>query len=156
MENVLGQPSGSGFHDGARERANGANCSSWSKACTRVSDRTKVLNPLTIRDVSLSPRHMLHILRIDQKYFESCCFQDLVKRDRVDAGRFHRDCTHAGLLQPFGCREQISCENRKTPKTRAVSRSAATATKISSAARPIVHMKRAIQTFDATAPINPP
>jgi hypothetical protein len=47
------------------------------------------LDPLAVLDVSLAAWNVADVPSVDQKYFETGCFQLLVKRYPVDPRRFH-------------------------------------------------------------------
>src|SRR5450631_2992249 len=84
------------------ERAYGTDESRWPKAGTEQSNRMQVLEPLAIGYVCLPARYVLHVLCVDEVNFETACFQDLIDRNPVHAGRLHRDRMNPALLQPVG------------------------------------------------------
>ena len=62
---------------------------------------------MTVGDVGLPARHILHILSIDKIDFKSTCFEDLVDRNPVHARRFHSDGTNVTGLKPICQSNQI-------------------------------------------------
>ena len=74
------------------------------------TDDVQLAQPLTIRDVALAARHVLHMSRIDEVYLESTGLQNLVDGNPVDPCRFHGDAGDATRGQPVGEAQQITGE----------------------------------------------
>jgi hypothetical protein len=77
---------------------------------TQQSNRMQILNPLTVRDIALATRYILHVLRIHKKYLEASRLEDLIERNPVHSGGFHRYRSNTAELQPVGQFVQVSCE----------------------------------------------
>src|ERR1035441_1156665 len=74
-------------------------------------------NPLTVRNVALAPGNVLHMMCVNQEDFEPVRFQDLIKRNPVNASRLHGYGPDVALAQPIGQCDQISseCTERTDP-----------------------------------------
>jgi hypothetical protein len=51
----------------------------------------KLAQPCGIADIGFAPRHVLGVTRIDQNDLKSVLLEDLIGRDPIDTGGFHRD-----------------------------------------------------------------
>jgi hypothetical protein len=60
------------------------------------------LEPLAVHDIALPGRDVLDVPRVDEHHVEPAGLQDLVERDPVDPGGFHRDAGDAAGQQPVG------------------------------------------------------
>ena len=60
----------------------------------------KLPQPLAVLNVALAPAHVVHVTGVDQQHFEAALLEDLVERDPVDPGRFHRYRLDPALRQP--------------------------------------------------------
>ena len=49
------------------------------------SNRMQIPDSLTVRNIALAPRNVLHMMCVNQEDFEPLRFQDLIKRNLVDA-----------------------------------------------------------------------
>src|ERR1039458_7939641 len=96
------------------ERSYGADKSRWPETGTEQTNRMQVLEPLAIGYVCLPARNVFHVLCVDQIDLESPCFQNLIDRNPVHAGRLHRDRMNPALLQPVGQGMQIASECGET------------------------------------------
>ena len=70
----------------------------------------QVLNPLAVRDVTLSSRHTLQIVSVYEKHLEALRFQNLKDWNPKDTGRFHRHCVNPALLQPISQGIHFACK----------------------------------------------
>ena len=89
------------------------NLSFGSKAGPQQSKRMEPLQPLGIADISLAPRHVLGVTRVDKKHSEPPCIEKLENRNPVDAGRFHDDGLDAAFRKPVNQPIQIGREGTK-------------------------------------------
>jgi len=64
--------------------------------------RMQVLQPLTVGNVRLAPRHILYVVCVDQKDLKSPRLQDLKEGDPVHSCRFHRHRLNVAGFQPVG------------------------------------------------------
>ncbi len=87
-----------------------ANLVGWPKTRLQQSHRMQILDPLTVRNVALAPRNVLHVMCVNQEDFEPVRFQDLIYRDPVNASRLHGYRPDVALAQPIGQIDQISSE----------------------------------------------
>jgi DNA invertase Pin-like site-specific DNA recombinase len=62
--------------------------------------RMKLAEPCGIADVCFAPRHVLGVTRIDQNDLEPVLLKNLIGRDPIDPGGFHRDTGHATRFEP--------------------------------------------------------
>jgi len=74
-----------------QQRTHGANLLFGTIGGAQQSDRMQELQPLAVRYVSPSARHILYVPRIHQTDLELAVLQNLEQRNPVDPGRFHRD-----------------------------------------------------------------
>ena len=75
----------------SRSRARKARIDSLGRNEPRSKPATvQHLQPLAIDHVGLSPRHMAQLPRIDQDRLDAPFFQQLIERNPVHTGRFHR------------------------------------------------------------------
>ncbi len=77
------------------------------KGCAQQSHRVQILQPLAFMPVSPSSRNVFHVTRIRQARLYSVRFQNVVRRNPINAGCFHRDRRDPTGLQPSGHRVQI-------------------------------------------------
>src|ERR1035441_6527752 len=66
-----------------------ANLVGWPKTRLQQSYRMQILDPLTVRNVALAPGNVLHVVCVNQEDFETVRFQDLIKRNPINASRLH-------------------------------------------------------------------
>ena len=78
--------------------AQGCNLGIRSEAAAQQAVGMKLAQPRGIADIGFAPRHILGVPRIDQNDIKAALLQDLVDRDPVDPGGFHRDTGHAASL----------------------------------------------------------
>lgn len=90
------------------------------KTPAQEAHAVQLADPLTIRDIAFSPGHVLEVPRVHQQHLESAGLQDLVHRDPVDAGRFHRHAPYATGAEPVCQAQQIAREGRKRSHRRRV------------------------------------
>ena len=74
----------------AFESAQGADRLARPKRTAQQAATVQHLQPLAIDHVGLSPRHMAQLPRIDQDRLDAPFFQQLIERNPVHTGRFHR------------------------------------------------------------------
>ena len=84
------------------------------------TDDVQVAEPLAIRDVTFPARDILHVAGIHEEDGEATCVEDLVERDPVHPGGFHRDTGHAAGRQPVGQAMEITGERRERSDRRGV------------------------------------
>src|SRR4051812_32743269 len=75
----------------------------------------ELAQPSGIADISLAPRHVLGVTRIDQDNLEPALLENLVRRDPIDPGGFHRNTGHTAGFEPVG---QISKSCVNVPNAR--------------------------------------
>ena len=92
-----------------------------SEGASQQSERVKLLDPLAVQDIRLSPRHVLHMPRIHQCYLESRHLQDVVHRDPVDPRRLHGHLPDPARLQPLHHLVDIGGEASEFPHRRLAS-----------------------------------
>src|ERR1035441_3513517 len=92
------------------KRAQYANLVGWPKTRLQQSHRMQILDPLTVGNVALAPGNVLHMMCVHQEDFKPVRFQDLIKRNPVNASRLHGDGPDVAVVQPIGQCDQISCE----------------------------------------------
>src|ERR1019366_6342070 len=85
-----------------------ANLVGWPKTRLQQSYRMQILDPLTVRNVALAPGNVLHVVCVNQEDFETVRFQDLIKRNPINASRLHGYGPDVALAQPIGQCDQIS------------------------------------------------
>lgn len=73
--------------------------------------RVKILEPLAIADVGFSARNIFGVAGIDQADLKPVGFQDLKKRDPVNAGGLHGDGAHPASLEPIANPQQVVRES---------------------------------------------
>src|SRR5689334_4653658 len=71
----------------------------------------QTLNPLAVFPVRLASGRDLDLAGIDQEYAYAARFEDLINRQPVDAGRFHRHRINPTNLEPVGQRVEIGRES---------------------------------------------
>src|SRR5258708_6175636 len=77
------------------------------KTCLEQPMLMELGQPLGILDVGLAAGDRLCIAGIDQREFETPCFEHIPGRLPVNSGALHRHLFHAQTLQPFGQPNQI-------------------------------------------------
>ena len=82
------------------ERTNFADGLFGAKRGPQQANRMEILKPLTIQDVGLAARNVMHVLSIDQMDFNVSRLQDLKQWNPVDASGLHCHRVDAALLQP--------------------------------------------------------
>jgi hypothetical protein len=73
----------------------------------------KLAQPCGIADICLAPRHVLGVTRIDQNDLEAALLKNLIGRDPINPGGFHRYTGHATRFEPI---RQIVQVLRKSAK----------------------------------------
>jgi len=66
----------------------------------------QLLDPLAVQHIRLAPAHILQMPRLDQEDLQPALFQDLLQRDPVHPGRFHRHRRDPTGLQPVPSRSK--------------------------------------------------
>ena len=66
------------------ERADTADCTRRSETGSQKTDGVKILQPLTIGDICLTPRNVLHVRRVDQVDLDPTSLQNLIDRNPED------------------------------------------------------------------------
>src|ERR1700722_20584267 len=92
------------------KRAQYADLVGRPKTRLQQSHRVQVLDPLTVRNIALTPRNVLHMMCVNQEDFKPVRFQNLIKRNPVNASRLHGYRSDVALAQPIGQCEQIASE----------------------------------------------
>src|SRR3981189_2582191 len=87
----------------------------------------KLAQPCSIADIGFAPRHVLGVTRIDQNDFKSVLLEDLVGRDPVGTGGFHRTLVtpHALNQSARSCRSCVNVPNARTGMSAQVGSTAA-------------------------------
>src|SRR5687768_3851284 len=83
------------------QRADRTNQVRWAKAASQQAYGMQILNPLTVRYISLPTWNIAHILCVDKIHLKSAAFEYLIERDPVNARRLHRHRSHTACTQPF-------------------------------------------------------
>jgi hypothetical protein len=83
------------------------------KAPPQQPHAVQFAQPLAIRHIALPPRDVFHVPGIDEVHLKPTRFEDLVDRDPVDPGRFHRDARHAAGREPVREPVEVGREGRE-------------------------------------------
>ena len=62
----------------------------------------QVAQPLRVRDITLTPRHVLHMPRVDQAHLKAAGLEDFKDRDPIHARGFQRHVRNAAGREPVG------------------------------------------------------
>src|SRR5262249_62278304 len=62
----------------------------------------QLLKPLAVHNIGLPARDVLYVTRVDKHHVEAPRFEDLVERDPVNPGGFHRYGGDAAGREPVG------------------------------------------------------
>ena len=81
-----------------------------TKTPAQQADAVEVAEPLAVGHVALPSRDVLDVARVDEQDLEAAGFEDLVDRDPVHPGGFHRDAGHPTGDQPVREAQQIAGE----------------------------------------------
>ena len=81
-----------------------------AKTPAQQADAVEVAEPLAIGHVALAAGDVLHVPRIDEEDVQPPGLKDVVDRNPVDPGGFHRDAGDTAGDQPVGEAEQIARE----------------------------------------------
>ena len=81
------------------------------KAAPEQADAVQLAQPLAIRHITLPAGDILEVPRVHEQDLEAARFEDLVDRDPIDAGRFHRHARHATRGEPVGEADADRCVN---------------------------------------------
>ena len=84
-----------------------------TKTPAQQADAVEVAEPLTIGHVALASGHVLDVSRIDEEDLQAAGFEDVVDRDPVDPGGFHRHAGDPTGDQPVREPQQIAGERRE-------------------------------------------
>src|SRR5256714_10307249 len=76
----------------------------------------KLAEPCGIAYICFAPRHVLGVTRIDQNDLEPVLLKNLVDRDPIDPGGFHRDTRNPTHFEPIRQFMQVPCV--KVPNAR--------------------------------------
>src|SRR5437762_713666 len=95
------------------ERTNFTNGLFGAKRGPQQANGVEILKPLTIQDVGLAARNVVHVLGVDQMDFNVSRLQDLKQWNPVDTRGFHCDRVDAALLQPVRQGVEIFSERGK-------------------------------------------
>ena len=85
-------------HIGAQRHDRGGG----TEAGAQQSYAVELLQPLAVHNVALAPAHVVHVAGVDQHHLKAALLEDLVERDPVDPGRFHRHGLDPALRKPVG------------------------------------------------------
>ena len=66
-----------------------------TKTAAQEPDAVQFADPLAVGDIALAAGHVLEMPGVDEQHLEAARLEDLVDRDPVDAGGFHRHARHA-------------------------------------------------------------
>ena len=80
------------------------------KASAKKSVLVKLLQPLSIIDVCLSSRHVLHVASVHQKHLEAASLENLEDGDPVHARGLHRDRLDSDTREPVRHLVEIATE----------------------------------------------
>jgi hypothetical protein len=97
------------------ERAHRAHRLRRAERGPQEADSVQVLEPLTVLDIGLPPRDILHVPCVHQADLQAAGLQDLIQGDPVHARGLHGHGSHAALLQPGGQRPQVRREGPEAP-----------------------------------------
>jgi hypothetical protein len=81
-----------------------------AKASAKKSVLVKLLQPLSIIDVCLSTRHVLHVTGVHQKYLEAASLENLEDRDPIHARGLHCNRLDSDSREPVRHLVEISTE----------------------------------------------
>ena len=70
----------------------------------------ELAQPRGIADIGFAPRHILGVTRIDENDLKPALLKDLIGRDPINPGGFHRDAGHAARFEPVRQIMQVLCE----------------------------------------------
>ena len=82
-------------------------------AAPQQAHAVQLLQPLAVQDIALAGRDVLHVPRVDEHHGEAAGREDLVQRDPVDPGGFHRHGGDAAGLEPVGEAVEVRGEGRE-------------------------------------------
>jgi hypothetical protein len=85
-----------------------------SEAAPQQAEAVELLNPLAVRHIALAVERVLDVTSVDQQDLDPARLEDLVERDPVDPGRFHRHRLDPARLEPVG-RIEIAGEGMELP-----------------------------------------
>ena len=84
-----------------------------SEAATQKAISVQLPQPTRVTDIGLAPRHVLCVTRIDQNDMEPMLLKNLVSRNPVNPGGFHRHTGDAAGCKPFRKLVKILRESSK-------------------------------------------
>ena len=84
-----------------------------SEAASEQPNAVQLLQPLAVHDIGLAAGDVLHMTRVDEHHVEAAGFEDLVERNPVDPGGFHRHSSDAAGGKPVGEAMEIRREGRE-------------------------------------------
>src|SRR5262245_19050172 len=91
-------------------RTDCADCLFRSMGRAQKPDRVEILQPLTVRDVSFSPRNVLDMSSVNKTHAKTAIFQDLEKRNPEHPCRFHSHACDATQFEPIRDPYEIVCK----------------------------------------------
>ncbi len=94
-------------------RAQGDDAIGGAEAAAQQPEDVQVPEPFAVGDITLAPRKILHMTRVDEDHLEAAGVEDLEDRNPIDAGGLHRHVGDATGRQPVGEPLQIRGEGRE-------------------------------------------
>jgi hypothetical protein len=82
----------------------------WPKSAFEQAVGVKLLQPLTVQDVTLATGHILDPASIYKLNFKATAIEEFVERNPVDAGRLHNNRRDSTLLKPVSQPMEVGCE----------------------------------------------
>ena len=86
----------------AQHGAEGEDRGGGPKAAAQQADTVELAQPLTVLDIALATRDVLDVAGVDEQDLQPARLEDVVDRDPVDPGGFHRDTGDATGEEPVG------------------------------------------------------
>src|SRR5687768_18374967 len=74
----------------------------------------QLLKPLAVEHIGLTAGDVFRLASINKLHFKASLHQQLVKRNPVNSGGFHRHCLDPALLQPVRQSAQFSGEGSES------------------------------------------
>jgi len=84
----------------AHERAEPADIVGGAEGSSEQTVGMELLKPLTVKNIALTTRNALKVVRVHQQYFEASFFENLHQRNPIDPRRLHHHGLDAAGSEP--------------------------------------------------------